>query len=728
MSAQNVQWAGNGVEHNWSDTKNWDPDLVPGGADFLLIDAPDDTFLDQDFSIDGLLVKGGSTVRTNERSLVVGASGLQLTNGELTVEETSSELGGLVAETIAVADGELFLESGAATITGAMTSQDRVTGSGKLTFTGGGNVFSNNGAITVRQLAPDGFSFLTVAATNAAAKIDLDGAGSNGRVNMDANTQFNLLVPLTDDFNGGLSLFPGATFSHPYEMVMGAGAIINVQSSPNEAATIETRGYRLTEGAQMRFTTGALRMTSGLSVDEDSSILMLTNSVGTGGSLRLNGTSDIRGSVTLPSGTGLVVESGTTTIDTANFQANEGDLTAEAGATLAIRSRSTSSSTNNYHGQIRVNSGGMIDIEHEHHSQLELESAGEIRIETGGTFRGDDILTRGRLAVVGELTESAVVASKLILTDEARLQAIAPLRLEGGFEVMAGANIQGNTGQGQIQNMGPMEVESGSGFNTLVVNSGTFDVTGEMGPVSILNFEQTAGGSISFRIGDGEFDRVLTSELVLDGTLSVELVNGFVPELGDRFEIFTGDVSGDFSEMNLPSLPAGLDWRFRADSPFRGLTVIEGVTGDFDRDGDYSCADVDSLVAAIVDGDTSFDLTGDGAVDSADLDAWLAEAGAAENASGNPYLYGDANLDSVVDASDFNIWNNNNFTATSSWCSGDFNADGVVDASDFNQWNNNKFQSADSLVAVPEANASLLMLCGVVGLIASRRKSGQSSS
>ena len=143
---------------------------------------------------------------------------------------------------------------------------------------------------------------------------------------------------------------------------------------------------------------------------------------------------------------------------------------------------------------------------------------------------------------------------------------------------------------------------------------------------------------------------------------------------------------------------------------------------------DSSCADVDSLVAAIVDGDTSFDLTGDGAVDSADLDAWLAEAGAAENASGNPYLYGDANLDSVVDASDFNIWNNNNFTATSSWCSGDFNADGVVDASDFNQWNNNNFQSADSLVAVPEANASLLMLCGVVGLIASRRKSGQSSS
>ena len=57
----------------------------------------------------------------------------------------------------------------------------------------------------------------------------------------------------------------------------------------------------------------------------------------------------------------------------------------------------------------------------------------------------------------------------------------------------------------------------------------------------------------------------------------------------------------------------------------------------------------------------------------------------------------------VVDATDFNVWNENKFTNASSWCRGDFNADGVIDVSDFNAWNNNKFQSSvgTSLFVLP---------------------------
>ncbi len=54
-------------------------------------------------------------------------------------------------------------------------------------------------------------------------------------------------------------------------------------------------------------------------------------------------------------------------------------------------------------------------------------------------------------------------------------------------------------------------------------------------------------------------------------------------------------------------------------------------------------------------------------------------------------LMGDANLDMVVDVSDFNIWNVNKFTDGVTWEQGDFNGDGQVDVSDFNLWNNNKF-------------------------------------
>ena len=145
------------------------------------------------------------------------------------------------------------------------------------------------------------------------------------------------------------------------------------------------------------------------------------------------------------------------------------------------------------------------------------------------------------------------------------------------------------------------------------------------------------------------------------------------------------------------------------------LNVLSQTNGDFDADGDYDCDDIDSLVAEIAAGtnDSAFDLTGEGDVDGNDLTAWLSEAGAANLASGEPYIPGDANLDGSVDVADFNVWNGNKFTSVAAWCSGDFNADGSVDVGDFNIWNGNKFTSAD-LATVPEPSGLLLLCFGLV--------------
>ncbi len=152
------------------------------------------------------------------------------------------------------------------------------------------------------------------------------------------------------------------------------------------------------------------------------------------------------------------------------------------------------------------------------------------------------------------------------------------------------------------------------------------------------------------------------------------------------------------------------------------IDVMGGISGDFDGNGDYDCGDVDSLVVEIVAGtnNAAFDLTGDGLVNGSDLTSWLAEAGAAELASGNPYQLGDANLDGSVDVPDFNVWNANKFTNTPAWCSGDFNADGVVDVPDFNAWNGNKFTSADGVQSVPEPMAGVLLLLGSLAFLGRR--------
>ncbi len=141
------------------------------------------------------------------------------------------------------------------------------------------------------------------------------------------------------------------------------------------------------------------------------------------------------------------------------------------------------------------------------------------------------------------------------------------------------------------------------------------------------------------------------------------------------------------------------------------ITFFSGP-GDFDVDGDYDCNDIDALVSEIAGGNhtASFDLSGDGQVDDADLMLWLAEAGSRNLPSGGSYLAGDANLDGFVDVSDFNVWNGHKFANAVGWCGGDFNADGFVDVSDFNLWNSHKFQSSAGTLPVPESSPAIAFI------------------
>lgn len=159
-----------------------------------------------------------------------------------------------------------------------------------------------------------------------------------------------------------------------------------------------------------------------------------------------------------------------------------------------------------------------------------------------------------------------------------------------------------------------------------------------------------------------------------------------------------------------------------------GSFVIVGedvVTGDFNDDGAFSCADVDALVAEIAEGTNhpDFDLTGDGLVNVDDRDEWLAVAGSENLSSGGPYSNGDINLDGKVDVADFNIWNLHKFSNTPGWCSGDLSADGVVDIVDYNFWNNTKFTESD-VQSVPEPQGWLLSVIGLLLVVGGRVHDG----
>lgn len=176
---------------------------------------------------------------------------------------------------------------------------------------------------------------------------------------------------------------------------------------------------------------------------------------------------------------------------------------------------------------------------------------------------------------------------------------------------------------------------------------------------------------------------------------------------------------------------SSIDWYMSSvQSNFNGMDVAVGgappvVGPDFNMDGLLNCLDVDGLTMVIAAGTNNpmFDLTGDGFVNSADLNQWLSDAGDVNIGPGRPYKYGDATLDGVVDGSDFGVWNSNKFTAVAKWCSGDFNADGSVDGSDFGLWNSNKFTASDGTSVVPEPLTWSCWVGCVLALVAVRRRS-----
>ena len=117
--------------------------------------------------------------------------------------------------------------------------------------------------------------------------------------------------------------------------------------------------------------------------------------------------------------------------------------------------------------------------------------------------------------------------------------------------------------------------------------------------------------------------------------------------------------------------------------------------GDFDSDGQLTDHDIDMLCADMrtPTGGTKFDITGDGIVDTADMDMLVLDL--------MDTKYGDADLDGVVSTADAMLLFNHMFQADTGWASGDFQCDGVTDGADFVTWLQS-FHAIDRNVTEPD--------------------------
>ncbi len=314
----------------------------------------------------------------------------------------------------------------------------------------------------------------------------------------------------------------------------------------------------------------------------------------------------------------------------------------------------------------------------------------------------------------------------------------------GGVTIAHNAELhlgEGSGNMGIVSSLLPVVVQdsgilSGNGdvLNQVQLTNGEIHV----GPGETLSLNNTlmvdTDSTIQFQIGSGgSFGHVdVVETAVLNGTIRVQFLDGYLPSGGDSFQLLTtgaGLVPGtdEFDMEDLPIMPPGAQLIVRYQPTTAPNSVVLYVAdSDLVDDGVVNVADVDALVAALAAGtvDPRFDLNGDGMWNDADVNEWLRIAGETNLGPGRRFLPADANLDGTVDGSDFITWNTHKFVThgTSAWSLGDFNADGTTDGADFILWNQNKFRSSDTVAAVPEPAAAIAVLLGMLVVSRVRRR------
>lgn len=332
------------------------------------------------------------------------------------------------------------------------------------------------------------------------------------------------------------------------------------------------------------------------------------------------------------------------------------------------------------------------------------------------------------MAVVVEPGGGLLVYSDLVVASGGRLH------LESNATTTGKVNAQFiEIDEGALTGSGDIWVGAGPLAGSVRNNNGLIapgDADGD--PIGFFTIEGDLANqaTMAFDIGgtaDGEFDTISVGRnIYLQGTLDVDLVNGFSPAVGDEFQIVgVGDrIFGEFDDV---SLPQGYTWN--VNYLFRSLTVevtsiLANIICDSDGDGDCDINDLDAMYAAF-GSDGQFDYDNSGTVDAGDIQGWLTAASDPSNMAklhpDDQFVIGDVNLDGSVNSQDLGLLLNNFGDASSlGWVGGNLNGDTLVNSADLGLLLNN-FGYESLATAVPEPGSMSLFLLGLLFFMIRRR-------
>jgi cyclophilin family peptidyl-prolyl cis-trans isomerase len=123
-------------------------------------------------------------------------------------------------------------------------------------------------------------------------------------------------------------------------------------------------------------------------------------------------------------------------------------------------------------------------------------------------------------------------------------------------------------------------IREGTSLGSELINQGALEPGLQLGAIMVESYRQETGATLEIQLlgtaADTQYDQLLVSNgALLGGDLNVSLLGGFIPELGDHFNILiAGSLSGTFDDISLPPLVSGLRWDIQTTTTSLVLAVV----------------------------------------------------------------------------------------------------------------------------------------------------------
>jgi hypothetical protein len=538
----------------------------------------------------------------------------------------------------------------------------------------GGQMLVNNVASwTMNRTLTANTSGLGITTIGGSSRLIMSGPlailNANGQVAVNAPITFgasssaNIAAPGFIRMNGGdgITMFnriEGATINGPGPLVAinnkelrGFGTI-NSQVSFQNTSALRADDGTLTIG-------GAITAAANIGTADTDGILNVVNawnsSVATnvvlfggelqGGAITVGNTNGIKGrglvSARVVNNTRLEADSAGNTLafqTAANDNdwdggANTGVLAVSNGATLEVRDNATFT----YGGTVIATDGSLV---YSKGFGFNFFSTSTVNLSES-TLQADETTTLGGAINVGAGADSTINVQVNRFLD---IKSTSVVTLNGNLRlasnnghIEAGATFSG-AGAVIVPDGSHLVPEANANINALLVNEGAIRPSNfdGVGRVDLRDYQQTDSGELYVELTGtllNQFDRlVISGAAQLDGYLNIDIDGGFVPALGQSFNIIsaTGGVLGQFDHADVSGMPAGLTFHINYLPTAVQLQVVSTpmLSADFDDDGDVDSTDL-AIWRAAFDLNQLGDADGDNDSDGADFLIWQRQQGSA---------------------------------------------------------------------------------------------------